>query len=87
MSEKEKEEKDQLEVYLEMNRIVKRPSKTGEYTDIYDVNCPVTFFFVGEEFDGIEIDVKGVSESEMKLAQEICLKLAPVLNKQKTKKN
>jgi len=61
--------------------IKKRQSLTGEYVDIYDVDCPVTFFFAKDGFDGIEIDVSKATAKEQEIAAELCKNLAERLNR------
>jgi len=69
----------------EKNRITKTSSK--QYTDIYEVTYPVKFFFIGDEYDGIEIGPLNEKDTNaINMAMELNKKLAAYRAK-KNKRN
>lgn len=62
--------------YMEAKlRITKRKGK--EYSEIYDVTFPVTFYFNEDgTYDGLSFDTEDVTNEEAKLIEELLDKLA-----------
>ena len=51
--------------------------ETSTYGAIFDVELPARFYFTDDgEFDGIEFECTNASERDMKLLEELLLKLA-----------
>jgi hypothetical protein len=58
-------------------RITKRKGiEDGEYSDIYKVTFPVSFYFDKEgEYDGLAFDTEDVTEEEAEILEELLHKL------------
>jgi hypothetical protein len=81
-TEDKKIEKEELEESEEVDkselRITKRSGiEDGEYSDIYKVTFPVTFYFDKEGiYDGLAFDTEDITEEEAKILEELSDKLA-----------
>lgn len=59
-------------------RITKRSGiEDGEYSDIYNVKFPVTFYFDNDgTYDGLAFDTEDATKDEVKLLEELLDKLS-----------
>lgn len=68
---------EELEEEMGGLRITKRRGiEDGEYSDIYKVTFPVSFYFDKEgEYDGLAFDTEDVTEEEAEILEELLHKL------------
>lgn len=80
---KEEEEEEELEELEEIGKkeellITKRSGiEDGQYSDIYEVKIPVSFYFNKDgTYDGLAFYTEDITEEEAKILEELLDKLA-----------